>query len=536
MNDTFMKERPVLPLLLSMALPNVISMLVNSLYNIVDSLFVAQISEDAMTALSLVYPIQNFANAIAIGFGIGINAMIALYLGAGDRKKAEIAATHGMVLSLLHGVVITVVSIAIMPGFLRRFTTDESLVASGITYSTIVFLFATINMAALAFEKMFQAVGRMKVTMVALVFGCVCNILLDPVLIFGLGPVPAMGIAGAALATGIGQLLNLCVYLFVYLRTELPVRLSRSGLHQDVALDGKLYAIGVPAILNLALPSLLVTFLNSLLAGFSQSYVVILGIYYKLQTFLYLPANGIVQGMHPLERLKVVLTLDSPEVGRLKEACARLKVWGIFGVILKLEGHEAPGNCAIMINDEGEVVHQYCKMNPWIPTERHYPGWECPVTPGPKGSRIATIVCADGDYPEIWREAAYNGANVVVRITHYMNPWEEPWKLTNRCAAYCNQVYVVGANCYGMEHACAAFGNSMIVNPDGNIVTEAPMMVPYLLKADLYPGLVDKLHESSTTNTFLYSFRHRGAACKELGGHGETRNQYKAYTFGGDEK
>ena len=283
-----------------MSLPMVISMMVASLYNIVDSYYVAKISEDAMTALSLVYPIQNFANAIAIGFGIGINAMIALYLGAGDRKKAEIAATHGMVLSLLHGVVITVVSIAIMPGFLRRFTTDESLVASGITYSTIVFLFATINMAALAFEKMFQAVGRMKVTMVALVFGCACNILLDPVLIFGLGPVPAMGIAGAALATGIGQLLSLCVYLFVYLRTELPVRLSRSGLHPDVALDGKLYAIGVPAILNLALPSLLVTFLNSLLAAFSESYVVVLGIYYKLQTFLYLPANGIVQGMRPL--------------------------------------------------------------------------------------------------------------------------------------------------------------------------------------------------------------------------------------------
>ena len=300
MNDTFMKERPVLPLLLSMALPNVISMLVNSLYNIVDSLFVAQISEDAMTALSLVYPIQNFANAIAIGFGIGINAMIALYLGAGDRKKAEIAATHGMVLSLLHGVVITVVSIAVMPGFLRRFTTDESLVASGITYSTIVFLFATINMAALAFEKMFQAVGRMKVTMVALVFGCACNILLDPVLIFGLGPVPAMGIAGAALATNLGQLVTLCIYLYCYATSDLPVRLRRRHLHFDPALDGKLYAIGIPAILNLALPSLLVTFLNGLLATFSQSYVTVLGIYYKLQTFLYLPANGIVQGMRPL--------------------------------------------------------------------------------------------------------------------------------------------------------------------------------------------------------------------------------------------
>lgn len=300
MNETFMKERPVLPLLLSMALPNVISMLVNSLYNIVDSLFVARISEDAMTALSLVYPIQNFANAIAIGFGVGINALIALYLGAGDHENAEKAATHGMALSLVHGIVITLVSIAIMPGFLRRFTSDESLIAAGITYSTIVFLFATINMAALAFEKMFQAVGRMKVTMVALVFGCVCNIILDPILIFGLGPVPALGIAGAALATGIGQLLSLCVYLVVYTRTILPVRLRRRCLHPDAALDGKLYAIGIPAILNLALPSLLVTFLNGLLAAFSQSYVVVLGIYYKLQTFLYLPANGIVQGMRPL--------------------------------------------------------------------------------------------------------------------------------------------------------------------------------------------------------------------------------------------
>ena len=300
MNETFMKERPVLPLLLSMALPNVISMLVNSLYNIVDSLFVARISEDAMTALSLVYPIQNFANAIAIGFGVGINALIALYLGAGDHENAEKAATHGMALSLVHGIVITLVSIAIMPGFLRRFTSDEGLIAAGITYSTIVFLFATINMAALAFEKMFQAVGRMKVTMVALVFGCVCNIILDPILIFGLGPVPALGIAGAALATGIGQLLSLCVYLVVYTRTTLPVRLRRRCLHPDAALDGKLYAIGIPAILNLALPSLLVTFLNGLLAAFSQSYVVVLGIYYKLQTFLYLPANGIVQGMRPL--------------------------------------------------------------------------------------------------------------------------------------------------------------------------------------------------------------------------------------------
>ena len=300
MNDTFMKTKPVFPLLVSMALPNVISMLVNSLYNIVDSLFVARISEQAMTALSLVFPVQNLINAISIGFGIGINAQIALYLGAGDREKADISATHGMALSMLHGLLCTLIGIAIMPGFLRRFTADESLVSMGVLYTTIVFLFSIVNMANLAFEKTFQAVGRMKTTMAALIAGCVCNIVLDPVLIFGLGPVPAMGIAGAALATGIGQALSTVVYLVVYASTELPVRLRRACLKLDKELDTRLYSIGIPAILNLALPSLLVTFLNSLLAAFSGSYVVVLGIYYKLQTFLYLPANGIVQGMRPL--------------------------------------------------------------------------------------------------------------------------------------------------------------------------------------------------------------------------------------------
>ena len=300
MNNTFMKERPVFPLLVSMALPNVISMLVNSLYNIVDSLFVAQISENAMTALSLVFPIQNLLAAVAIGFGIGINALVALHLGAGEREKAEAAATHGMALSLLHGVVGTVVCIFVLPWFLGRFTSDANTLSMGITYARIVFAFSTINMAGLAFEKIFQALGRMKLTMAALITGCVGNILLDPLLIFGIGPFPKLGIAGAALATGIGQTLSLAVYLAVYCTTELPLRFRRRWLHWQAALEARLYAIGVPAILNLALPSLLVTFLNGLLAAYSESYVVVLGIYYKLQTFLYLPANGIVQGMRPL--------------------------------------------------------------------------------------------------------------------------------------------------------------------------------------------------------------------------------------------
>ena len=173
MNDTFMKTKPVFPLLVSMALPNVISMLVNSLYNIVDSLFVAQINEQAMTALSLVFPIQNFVNAVAIGFGVGINALVALYRGAGDHDRADAAATHGMALSVLHGILCTLAATAIMPGFLARFTADGTIVSMGVTYSTIVFLFATVNMASLAFEKLFQAVGRMKLTMIAHIGGTV---------------------------------------------------------------------------------------------------------------------------------------------------------------------------------------------------------------------------------------------------------------------------------------------------------------------------------------------------------------------------
>ena len=300
MNNQFMKERPVFPLLVSMALPMVISMMVNALYNIVDSFFVARISEQAMTALSLVFPVQNLINAIAIGFGVGINALIALYSGAGEHAKADTAATHGMAFALLHGVVILAVSIPAMPAFLRLFTKDEAVVAMGVQYATAAFAFAPVIMAGLAFEKQFQAVGRMSTAMAAMLCGSLANLVLDPVLIFGLGPCPQLGIRGAALATGAGQVLTLVVYLVVYRVKPIPVKLRRACLKRDAALDKKLYSIGVPAILNLALPSLLVFCLNSILAAFADSYVVVLGIYYKLQTFLYLPASGIVQGMRPI--------------------------------------------------------------------------------------------------------------------------------------------------------------------------------------------------------------------------------------------
>lgn len=300
MNETFMKEKPVFPLMLSMALPMVLSMMVSSLYNIVDSFFIAKISENAMTALSLVFPMQNFINSVCIGFGIGINAVIAFFSGAGQKRTADRAASQGFFMSLVHGAVLTVLCIAVMPRFLRMFTGSAEIVSLGVRYSNIAFVFSLIISLGMTFEKIFQSVGRMQASMVSLMCGCVANIVLDPLMIFGIGPFPAMGIEGAALATGLGQSVTLLVYLVLCVTRPLPVHISVRLMKPDRDILPRIYSVGVPAALNIALPSLLIAALNVLLASFSETYILVLGIYYKLQTFLYLPANGIVQGMRPV--------------------------------------------------------------------------------------------------------------------------------------------------------------------------------------------------------------------------------------------
>lgn len=300
MGQEFMKKRPVFGLLLSMSLPMVISMMVNSLYNIVDSFFVAKISEKAMTALSLVYPVQNLINAVTIGFAIGMNAVISYELGAGNQKKADAAASQGIVLNTVHGIVLTAGSIAVMPAFLGMFTTDREVVVLGLRYSNIAFAFSVAIALSVSFEKIFQAVGKMAVSMICMLAGCAANIVLDPVFIFGMGPVPSMGIEGAALATGLGQVLSLALYVLIYILRPIPVNIRLRRENFQTRTEKRLYAIGIPATLNMALPSFLISSLNGILAEFSQSYVLVLGVYYKLQTFLYLPANGIVQGMRPL--------------------------------------------------------------------------------------------------------------------------------------------------------------------------------------------------------------------------------------------
>ena len=282
MDQTFMKEKPVMPLVISMALPMTISMLVNALYNIVDSYFVAKISEDAMTALSLVYPMQNLITAVTVGFGIGVNAIIAFYLGAKKNEVANQAASLGMFFNIIHGILLNIGCIAIMPAFLRIFTKDSNILKMGLDYSNIVFMFAIPISISISFEKIFQAVGNMKVSMICMMLGCVANIILDPLFIFGVGFLPELGIKGAAIATCIGQLVTLLGYIIAYFVRPIPAKIRIKYMKFDGSLCRKMYAIGIPATLNLALPSVQVSALNGILSAYSAGYVLVLGSYYKI--------------------------------------------------------------------------------------------------------------------------------------------------------------------------------------------------------------------------------------------------------------
>lgn len=300
MDQTYMKEKPVVPLLLSMGIPVIISMIAGALYNIVDSIFVAMISEDAMTAVSLVYPIQNLAHAAGVGFGVGINAMVARRLGEGKTRMANQTASQGVFLSALHGMILTILGMAVIPYFLRMFTSDEVTISYGLTYFYNVFLFSTIDTMGMAYEKVYQSVGKMKISMAAVLIGCGVNIVLDPLFIFGLGPMPELGIRGAAWATGIGQTASLLFYLILNHVKPLNVEISLREMRPSKEICGGMYSVGIAATLNMALTSLLLTALNAILAPFSQVYILVLGVYYKLQALLYQGASGVVQGMRPL--------------------------------------------------------------------------------------------------------------------------------------------------------------------------------------------------------------------------------------------
>lgn len=295
-----MGYKPIFPLLMSMAFPPMISMLIQSLYNVIDSIFVAQLGENALTAVSLIFPLQNLSLAVSCGIGIAMNAIIARHLGAHNDKEASHVATQGIVMSLLHSLIFVDIGLFCISPFVKMFTTHPQVIEYGIQYGTIVITFAFGSFIHLAVEKMFQACGNMVVPMVMQIVGAVVNIVLDPILIFGYFGFPAMGVIGAAVATIIGQMVACLLSIYLFSRHNEHIHMHFQHFRIDVNAFKNLYSIAIPSGMMMCLPSLLVSVLNGILATISQTAVAFFGVYFKLQTFIYMPSNGVVQGMRPI--------------------------------------------------------------------------------------------------------------------------------------------------------------------------------------------------------------------------------------------
>lgn len=295
-----MKRKPVFSLLISMSVPMMLSMLIQSLYNIVDSIYVSRLGTDALTAVSLAYPLQNAIVSVAVGIGVGISTAISIHLGAGDQEKADRSATLGIALTVFHCVLFVLAGIFITRPFLSLFTDDPAILEDACDYTYIVLCLSFGALLQIAFEKIFQSIGQMKITMYLLIVGCVINIVLDPILIFGLLGFPALGVSGAAIATVIGQICAFLLYIAVYMRKSYAVHIRLKHLKFDRSIIRQIYGVGIPSSIMMLLPSVLISILNNILTALSDVYVAVLGVYFKLQTFIYMPANGIVQGMRPI--------------------------------------------------------------------------------------------------------------------------------------------------------------------------------------------------------------------------------------------
>lgn len=295
-----MAVRPVFPLLMSMAIPPMISMLIQSLYNIVDSMFVAKIGEDALTAVSLAFPVQTLIVACSVGIGVGVNSYISRSLGREDQQGADSAVAHGLLMAAFVSVLFVLAGQFLLEPFFRMFSSDPLILSEAIAYTQICLTFCAGCFIHICIEKVFQSTGSMIFPMLLQALGAITNIILDPIMIFGLLGFPAMGVKGAAVATVIGQHTAMLASLLVFLLGKFAVRLDLRNFRFSWKMIRDIATIAVPNSCMNALGSVLVMGLNSILIGFSNTAVSLFGIYYKLQTFVFMPASGLTQGAMPI--------------------------------------------------------------------------------------------------------------------------------------------------------------------------------------------------------------------------------------------
>lgn len=291
---------PIFPLIMNMSLPMMAAMLVQSLYNIVDSVFVSMISEDALTAVSLAFPVQNLMISFAVGSAIGVCTMMSTRLGEGKQQSVDRYAMQGIFLALVTSVIFAIAGVLFLKPYLSSQTPDQNIQKLGLDYMMIVTVAGFGCFLGIMGDRLLQATGRTHLSMIAQMAGAIINIVLDPILIFGVGIFPKMGVAGAAAATVVGQIISMVISLALNVKYNSDVHLKLSGVAPVPHAIVNIYKIAVPSILLSSITSVVIYFMNIILGFFSSTAIAVYGVYFKLQSFVFMPVFGLNNGIIPI--------------------------------------------------------------------------------------------------------------------------------------------------------------------------------------------------------------------------------------------
>lgn len=312
-------------LLLSMAIPMMISMLVQALYNIVDTMFVSRLGQDALTALSLAFPVQNFLIAVGVGTGVGVNALLSRSLGEKNIERANRTAENGIFLFIISSIVVMLLGIFCVKPYFQSFGTTENIAELGTDYLSICMIFSIGLFGQIMYEKLLQSTGKTAYSMIVQLAGAVINIILDPIMIFGCFGLPAMGVTGAAIATVTGQIIALFVGIFINRKFNREISISlKNVLKPDGEIIKRIYSVGFPSICMASIGSVMNVGINQIMRLFTAATAAtgqaVFGVYFKLQSFVFMPIFGLNNGMVPIvaynfgaknrERIKKTISLS----------------------------------------------------------------------------------------------------------------------------------------------------------------------------------------------------------------------------------
>lgn len=295
-----MGTMPLGRLLLVISLPMMISMLVQACYNVVDSIFVSWISENALTAVSLAFPIQNLMISTAVGTGVGVNALLSMRLGQKDEKGVSDAAMNGILLYAITCVIFIILGIFIPRAYFESQTSDPEIIEYGVQYLSICMIVSVGLYGAILFERLLQSTGRTFLSMISQLAGAVTNIIFDPLLIFGVGFFPELGIAGAAWATVLGQIVGFVISFILNITKNKEIKFHVRKFRPNLGVIGNIYKVGAPSILLGSIGSVLTYLINLILGAFSSTAIAVYGVYFKLQSFVFMPVFGLNNGIVPI--------------------------------------------------------------------------------------------------------------------------------------------------------------------------------------------------------------------------------------------